>query len=464
MTGLLAVLLIVLPQAWFYATYTVLVLKATGCRMQTHLSGRARGVSFIIPVRREPIEYLERAVNYIHGLGVEDYEIIVVSDDDEDVGEVLFERLVEWRRKGVNVWLVRRSIPEGYRTGAVNTGLWLSRGDYVYVVDVDAMLDKCLLEKAIGVLEANGNVAAVVGRWEPLNLDTRLSEALGYSMKFIVDAIYRGRSCMGLSVFPLGTGTLFRARVLKGILKGWDQERIQDDMEIGARMMYHGLGVKYIDECAVYVENPSTYRALRIQQSRWAYGATDVLVTRLSHILRSKQGFLGKMEALAFLSQYIVPSLVFLGSLVLAVQVVVRPVDVLWEYAYLLLLLLASQAIFGRHYYRKLKEYSGSGLKALINMGRSAAVTTALSPYYFSSVVKALVRVRMQYARTPKGIHQSASGRLRAPWELVFAAFFTATGLLGLTRGAVVTGLWLLSNALAYSYVIYRWPRDVFFK
>ncbi|WP_233418038.1 glycosyltransferase [Desulfurococcus amylolyticus] len=461
---LVIVLMITLPQLWFYIVYAVFAWRAANCRQHTtSCSPGEASISFIIPVRREPLEYLEQAVEYIHGLGIRDYEIIIVSDDDEGFKQVLFDKLHEWRRRGLNVWIIWRSRPVGYRTGALNTALWLSRGDYIYVLDVDSRLDKCLLDCAMEILSSHEDTVAVVGRWEPLNLDARLSEALGYSMRFIVGAIYHGRNCMGLNVFPLGTGTLFKSRYLKEILNGWDQERIQDDMEIGSRIMYHGLKVRYLSDCAVYVENPSTYKALRIQQSRWAYGATDVLIARWRHILGSRQGVLGKIEAILFLSQYIVPSIVFLGTVMLAVNAFIKPFDVLMRHTHLIIALAISQWFFGRYYYREVKKHIDSSWGTLVNMGRSAAVTTALSPYYLYSTLKALLRIRVQYARTPKGMYQLSSSRIRIPWELILAVLYAVTGIIYLLNNATLSGLWLIANSSAYSYVVYRWRKDVFF-
>jgi len=466
MLEVLIVLMITLPQILFYTVYAVLISKSTLCKPVRCASRRnhAASFSFIIPVRKEPLEYLEKAVRHIHELGIQNYEVIIVSDDDEAVKDELFRKLTEWRSNGVNVWLAWRSIPRGYRTGALNVGLNLSTGDYVYVMDIDSRLDKCLLEESVELMESDPTIAAVVGRWEPLNFDSRLSEALGYSMKFVVDAIYRGRWCLGLSVFPLGTGTVFRSQYIKDVLKGWDEDRIQDDMEIGARIMYFGLKTGYLDGCAVYVENPSTYKALRVQQSRWAYGATDVFITRFKHIASSNQSILGKVEASVFLLQYAIPSLVFLGTLLLLPYALLDPKDILLNHAYLFIPLIAAQGVFGIKYYGRLKGSAGSGWRALVNMGRSTAVTTALSPYYAYSVIKALLRIRVSYARTPKGVYQFASSRMRVPWEVLFGALFTVGGLLYLVNGAIITGLWLLLNSLAYWYVVYRWPRDALFK
>ncbi|MCY0868633.1 MAG: glycosyltransferase family 2 protein [Desulfurococcus sp.] len=455
-------LMISIPQLLFYTTYALLSWRALKYKPPTPQGGRmARDISFIIPVRREPVEYLDEAVRYVHSLGIPGYEIIVVSDDDESVKQELYRRLDEWRRSGLNVWLVWRSMPVGFRTGALNTGLNLSNKDYIYVMDVDSRPEKCFFDNGVALLEGSEDTIAVVGRWEPLNTNSRLGEALGYSMKFIVNAIYRGRSSLGLSVFPLGTGTLYKTRVLKNVLGGWDQERLQDDMEIGSRIIYHGFNIVYLDSCAIYVENPSTYKALRIQQSRWAYGAADTLVSRFKHIVASRQRLLGKIEALFFLSQYIVPSLVFLGTLVLAVYTLVNPVDILARYLYLITALLLAEGLFGWFYYKSIREYNSSAWRTLVNMGRASAVTTALSPYYFYNTIKAILRIKVKYARTPKGAYQWEYKRLRIPWEIIIAVFFAASSVWCLMHGVVVTGLWILVNTLGYAYVAYRWPRDV---
>lgn len=468
---LVAFSLIFIPQIIFYAIYVFYWLKSRRFVEPDVGEDYSGKVCFILPVRKEPLEYLENAVSYIGSLNLPGYEILVVSDDDEETGRQLFQKASEWRSRGLHVWVIWRKEPRGYRTGALNTGLFACSGDYVYVMDVDTRFDKCLIGKAIRLLRTRADIAGVVGRWRPLNKEGRLPEAIAASMEFVVNAIYKGRCAMGLSVFPLGTGTLFNKRLLQQGLGGWDEERIQDDMEIGARLMGKGMKVVYLESCGVYVENPLSFRAFRIQQSRWAYGSIDAFLSRFREILRSNQRMIGKIEASIFLLQYLPAALAFIGTLVLASTVFFTPSSLvrgITQYLFatcLFLLWLIVEALYG---YAMFKEYkkSMSTWRALVNQGRIAAATVAITPYVTHSILRALLRQKMTYKRTPKGVMQltEIGGRLRVPVELLLGSFFTCAGVFSLINELFVPGVWLVLYGSGFLYVVLRWSRDVFLK
>lgn len=461
----LGLALVLVPQVFMYAYYSALI--ALSRRKSTpsvpKIAGGCQGlVSFILPVRREPLKYIVEACRHIHSLGLPSYEIIVVSDDPPDVKDEIFKIVERLRGEGVNVWLIWRSEPRGFRAGALNTGLWASIGDYVYVLDVDSRPSKNLFERALGIFEADGSVVAVIGRWEPINRNTRISQALAYGLELLVNILYSVRSKLNLYMYPLGTGTLFRASVLKGRLKGWDIERIQDDMEIGARILAQGFKVVYLDDSPVYVENPETYRALRVQQSRWAYGALDAAIARFRHIVFSKTKFVVKLDAVLYLMQYVPQALLFAGTTLLAILAIAWFEEPPWS-ALLFVVWLVTLFIF-QVASSKLKVASGERLwYRLVQAGRLSAITTAVSPYVAKSTLKALFRLKETYKRTPKGAYQKLFSGLRPPVELILGLFFAAAGIAALRVGSIITSLWLLLSSTCYLYVVIRFPRDVFY-
>ena len=461
----LGLVLALAPQVFIYTYYSTLI--ALSRRRPTPSVSKISGslhssVSFILPVRREPLEYIVEACRHIHALGLPSYEIIVVSDDPPSVKGEIFRVVERLREEGVNVWLIWRSEPRGFRTGALNTGLWASTGDYMYVLDVDSRPSKSLFERALGVFEADDSVVAVIGRWEPINRNTRISQALAYGLRLLVNILYSARSKLGLYTYPLGTGTLFRASVLKGKLKGWDVERIQDDMEIGARILAQGFKVVYLDDSPVYVENPETYRAFRVQQSRWAYGALDAAIARFRHIVFSKARFVVKLDALLYLMQYIPQALVFAGTALLAILAIAGFKEPPWSA--LLLVAWPTTLLVFQVASSKLEVASGEGLwYRLVQAGRLSAITTAVSPYVAKSTLKALFRLKETYKRTPKGAYQKLFSGLRPPIELVLGLLFAFAGVAALRAGSVISGLWLLLSSTCYLYVVLRFPRDVFY-
>jgi len=462
--GLLAVVLALAPQIAVYIAYTLLVYASKSKPQVEYSKGKAHDISFIIPVRREPLEYVERAIRHLCELNMPNYEVIIVSDDEPSAKDAIVEVVEKARRIGCNAWFIWRSIPKGARTGALNTGLYASKNPYVYVMDVDTYPEKCFLDIATGILESNSEYACAVGKWEPLNYESRLSRALATGLKYMTTTLYKARSKLGLYTYPLGTGTLYRSDYLKDLLKGWDESRVQDDMEIGARIMHIGLRVAYVDECPIYVENPSTYRAFRVQQYRWAYGALDTAITRARHIFRSKYPFPVKLEAYLYLLQYIPQVLTFLGSILLALLQFKHPFDYLTVVYPLLLLYVVVMIIHSTILYREVRVNTSTTWQTLTLMGRLAAVTDAISLYTFTGSLRAIFRVKTEYKRTPKGIYQRVYTGLRIPWELVIGLLFLVAGTVTVLHRAILTAIFLLLHASAHLYVVVRFPRDVFYK
>ncbi|MGB9828121.1 MAG: glycosyltransferase [Thermosphaera sp.] len=311
-------------------------------------------------------------------------------------------------------------------------------------------------------MEKNPSVVGVVGKWEPLNIDDRLSQAIGLTMKVMVETLFKGRSVLGLSVFPLGTGTIFKSKPLKEELRGWDVERIQDDMEIGCRIIGKGYRIEYFDDCKAYVEVPSSYKGLRIQQARWAYGATDVFMSRFKQLVKSPQRLLGKIESLMFLLQYLPAMLAFFGTIILATLYSLTKIDYLLMYYYVFVAWIGFQGVYGYILYSKINAVLNNKWAAIVNLGRNAAVVTALTPYLSWSMIKAFLRMKITYKRTPKGVFERAGSRARVPVEFITGSAFFTVSIYLLFSGAVLTGLWVLLQSLGYLYVSYRWPGSVF--
>jgi cellulose synthase/poly-beta-1,6-N-acetylglucosamine synthase-like glycosyltransferase len=469
LVGLIGVILITIPSTIFFLIYAVFYHYGKRYVVEESESTEIGDayISIIMPVRREPFDLIDDALRHISGWNIRDHvEVLIVSDDDYDDYLRIRKLIDKWRSKGLRVFLIWRSIAKGFRTGALNTGLYASNGEYVYVMDVDSRINESFIVKAINIMRNDERVAAVVARWCGKNSDTRIAEAVSASMKFVVDALYRGRSALRLPVFPVGTGTLYRSSVLKNILRGWDEERIQDDMEIGCRIMRHGYKIIFLDNEKVYVEVPRRYRSLRIQQERWAYGATDAAIARFKDILKAPLPWYAKLEAYNYLLQYMPILLILIGFILVSYAGLASGIDSFNEYWYLGIPWIFSAALYIMYYIDSLSELGYNYWKALVNGGRSAGFTTTLTPILSYALIKAFLRRRVTYKRTPKGLHEKKmwGGRYRVPVEIITGLTILITSLLLIFKGILYTGLWSLFYGIGYLYGIIRWGKEMFYK
>lgn len=420
-------------------------------------------VSIIIPVRKEPLEYIDDALYHLSTWSIKDkIEVIIVSDDPPAYAHEIKKIVDKWKKKGLNIIFIWRSEPRGFRTGALNTGLWASIGETVYIMDVDSRIRESFIIKGLELIRSGA--IAVVGRWRAKNRDTRLSEAISYSMDYVVDSIYRGRSCLNLPVFPVGTGTIYDSYKLKRIYNGWDEDRIQDDMELGARIMHRGDKIIYLDEEEVLVEVPRRFKSFRIQQERWAYGATDVVISRFKHILFSKQRIYARLEALFFLLQYL-PLLLALIGIPLALYVpIMYGIDPFAQAWAINIVWGITAFIYAKNFISSAKRTGTSTWNALTCLGRISAASVALTPTVSKGMLLAFLRIKYRYRRTPKGRYEGFLYSLRFPIELVLGILFMIAAFYLISIKIVFTGLWLLVYSLGYIYTFIRWPRDIVFK
>jgi len=465
-----ALLIAVLPslELLFHSLLYFKGLKSTNSRSITDSLNNKPLVSIIIPVKNEPFELFERALKSIASMTwpKEKLEVIIISDDDKDRSLKLRNYVNSLASKlNLNIIFYHRDQPRGGRTGALNDGLRLAHGKYIITYDIDNVIESNALEEAIKLLEQDSDKVAVVLRWKPLNMDTRVSEMQAYALDYLMDSLYRGFQGLGLPVFPLGSGTVYRKDKLLE-LNGWDEARIQDDMEIGIRMFSKGYRTGFIDNAGIRVELPPTIKALRVQQCRWSYGAMDALLSRLRYLLMSKNlSFKAKFLSIVFLLQYTPVVAVTFGIILLTLSIIFNLLieEVLFTLS-VLSVIFASLYIYSFIHAHRLR--GRSTWSSLVMLGRSGAAVTFLAPWITWYTIRAILRIPYRYVITPKGkkaydvgvSKRISSGHIVGFTVAILLIFFA---LLALVKGYYFAVTPYILFLLAITYVLYRWWNEL---
>lgn len=413
-------------------------------------------VTVLIPIKNEPEELVAEAVRAIARVKDElgdRYEVVILSDDPSERARVLRDVAESTAREvGVNLRFVVRTEGNPGRSNALNYIVPKLASDVIIILDVDARPSRGYISKLLKCLEEG--YAACVGRWSGYwRVPTKLAIAVAKSMKFIVDAIYRGRSRAGLFTFPLGSGTAFRREALIDVGL-WDEGVIQDDMHIGAKLMGKGFKVGYIDDVDLKVLVPSTYSAFRTQQSRWAFGAAETLRRSLKYIARSPYPFLHKVESALFLAQYVPSAVICLATLAIPILALLLNDDILNLPPALIASVITAFAIYSVASYLSLRSEGIRFKRALRIMGASSALTLALSPSILIHTLLGFIKFRGRYRVTPKASHELKS-RGRPLIELLFIAYISLMIVANLLQGPhVFTVLWLGTVLSAFIYVV----------
>ncbi|MEZ0394445.1 MAG: glycosyltransferase family 2 protein [Desulfurococcaceae archaeon] len=431
------------------AAYHVALL-ALGAR------GRGRGggalgapsddLVILTPIRDEPPDVVE---SYL--LGIEESSrrarsraprILLVADySDEVLYRAVSEVVERHRERGLAVELARRERPVGGRNGAINFGMASCGCERAMLLDVDSVPMPEALEGA------RACDLVCVSAWRAAHGAGRSAEAIGFMVDYGSWLLYDLRSRAGLFVYPLGSGTTLTRKVMDAI-GPYRTDVIQDDMWLGTQLAKRGVMPQVVGE--VRVSTPSTVSSFMIQQARWAYGTTDVLLRFGGDLLRSPLPPLVRLEALFYLAQPILVAAIGLGWLL----VLLSPLfpfglgSALPQLAIFAVAMGAEGLCVG-----KFAKGRRLGRHAIFLSGRSSAISLLVSVWIVPYVLAALVGFRIPYRITPKG---SAEIGGTPPQAVALLALSLLALALSAIRGALLPALMAFGALAASAYVLAR--------
>lgn len=406
-------------------------------------------ISIIIPTKSEKIEIIKDLIRNLEHVKWDKskIEVIIVSDDDEDYVNSLKRNI----NCDLDVKILHRKKEErlGYKSGALLYGFLRSKGKYILTLDVDARILPDSLVKLHEIM-LNCNCDAVTMKWVGYSEDKYSSLVKGLIISTIMgsEILYIGRYNSGLNIFPIGCGTFYKREILEEV-GGWDYKLIQDDLELGARLLSNNRRICASD-VPIFIEVPNNFNSFYIQQTRWALGTFETLIHRFKYILKIKNK-ISMIDLILYLLQYTPLAFVFLISILLLPLAFIlnydplrSPFIIIWiiallSYAYLFILTG-----------KKLK----MGLKEILtSLGRLSAYTVALSPFILLNIIRSFLKNK-NYKVTPKGSKNKIKNKI-IYIILLFGFIFLFESIIYLIKSAFFTGLWLFYYSFAYIYTSY---------
>ncbi|MGC8975863.1 MAG: glycosyltransferase [Thermoprotei archaeon] len=405
------------------------------------------GVSIVVPIKNEPehiiLELIKNLSEKLSKLSRE-YEVLIVCDDPPETALRLKRVSEEYASKlGLSNFrfVVRTEGPKG-RATALNYGVLNSRHDLIFFLDADSRLREDTLPKLISCVESG--YEACVARWAGYSYKkTKLGVSLTYSVKYVVDTLYRGRHNLNLMVFPLGTGTLYRKDALLKVGL-WEPDIIQDDMYMGTKLYGMRCTVGYSGDALLDVSVPSSFKAFIIQQTRWAFGAIETLKKGyLRYVVKKSRelGILRVIEGAIFLLQYVPLASLSLSLIIVPILSILMRDDIMYMNPYFLTAFSLMTLIYGLSLYDSLVELELPKLRILRSMGSLAAFTTSISPYILVHTVKAIINDRISYVVTPKGEKEKVLGKDKN--LIVFATYLSVVLICNIILKNYLTSIWV---------------------
>lgn len=415
-------------------------------------------LTVLVPTKGEKPEVIQGLLENLSRVkwNEEKLEVIVISDDNEEE----FNRLVEKLKvpNKLKARILRRDVKIGYKSGALSYGFNISNGDLILTLDVDARLEKDSLIRAYSHMRSLG-CDAVTLNWIGYTTNKHSTLAKGVIISTIIAdrSLLNGRDRRGLQIFPVGCGTLFKRDALK-LIGGWDPLMIQDDLEIGARLVNAGRRI-CSSTSQVFVEVPDNLVAFYVQQSRWAMGSIEVLTKRLKEITSKNISLIQKIDIFIFLLQYVPIALTFVAALVLAaisfipgnfseIDYLSSPLVLIW---------LIALGIYGFNFINTARTYNFNLVESLRALGKISSYTVAISPFILIGLFSGLRKTR-KYIVTPKGT--KVTTRIQYP-ILAFGIIFLLSSLIYLYHASYITGTWLLYYSMGYLFTVLTFKREL---
>ncbi|KAI0506979.1 hypothetical protein KFK09_013097 [Dendrobium nobile] len=220
--------------------------------------------------------------------------IIQVLDDstDKTIRDLVQAECERWTKKGVSIHYISRDNRNGYKSGALREAMdfdYVKTCDFVAIFDADHQPPSDFLMQTIPFLIHNPDLALVQARWKFVNADeclmTRIQE-MSLNYHFVVEQ-ESGSSTIAFFGFN-GTAGVWRISAVDEA-KGWKDRTTVEDMDLAVRACLEGWKFVYVGDLNVRSELPSTYKAYRYQQHRWACGPACLFRKMASEIMRAKK-------------------------------------------------------------------------------------------------------------------------------------------------------------------------------
>jgi hypothetical protein len=353
--------------------------------------------------------YNERYVarRLLEAVGALDYpadrlEIQILDDSTDDTTPIVAEAARRLRAHGLTVVHLHRRVRTGFKAGALAAGLKEARGEFLAILDADAVPSPDFLQRTIPHFE-DPQVAVVQTRWGHLNREFSLltvAQALGIDGHFAVEqsARYRGHLLLNFN----GTAGVWRKAAIQDA-GGWTHDTLTEDLDLSYRAQLRGWRIVYRPDLVCPAELPVVITGFKSQQRRWAKGSIQTAVKLLPAVAAAELSLWTKYQAFVHLTYYTIHpamlTVVLLSVPLLGARDVVPGDSVLLGVSVVFtlgvlgpaMLLVYAQRVLDPGWLRRLWR-----LPTIMVVGVGVAWSTSLA------VLGALWAKDLQFVRTPK--------------------------------------------------------------
>jgi cellulose synthase/poly-beta-1,6-N-acetylglucosamine synthase-like glycosyltransferase len=328
--------------------------------------------------------------------------IQVLDDSSDDTYDKAIAEVVKLQKSGFSISLIHRKAMDGYKAGALATGLTYHNCDYVAIFDADFTPNSHFLKRTIPYLINDPELAMVQTRWSYVNASSsRITrcQAIILDAHFVIDHIARNRSNLMMNFN--GTAGVWRRKAIDRA-GGWDKDMLAEDLDLSYRAQLKGLKCLYLPKVVSLSQLPGSIPAFIQQQNRWAKGAAQTFRKLWRRIIVSHFSLGKKMMALLHLGGYVTQLLYVLLILLSIPMTILHPSSPAYvQYSGVLFIVPLLYYAVGQ------TEPDLHGLKNLVYYPLLALLAVGCSISVSSSFMDGLLHRGGEFIRTPKFANNS---------------------------------------------------------
>ncbi len=394
----------------------------------------------------------------------EKLEIQVLDDSTDESAEVAANIVARYKALGHPIEYIHRTDRTGFKAGALDEGLKVSKGEFVAIFDADFVPPPDWLMRVIHHF-AEPDVGMVQTRWTHLNRD--------YSMLTQIEAILLDAHFVIEHGSRVRTGEFFNFNGTAGMWRrqavydggGWQHDTLTEDTDLSYRSQMAGWRFKYLPDVECPSELPIEMTAFKTQQARWAKGLIQVSIKLLPTIFKSGISRRRKIESIYHLTANLSYPLMIVMTALLVPAMICR-----FYMGWFQMLLIdvplftastLSIAVFYVMSQRVL--FPKTWMKSLLYLPFIMALGIGLTVTNTKAVMEAIFGVQSAFIRTPKyrvakkgEKSQAAKYRKRlklAPWiELLLGCYFAAAIVYTFANDNFFTAPFLILFVIGYWY------------
>ena len=258
-------------------------------------------VTVQLPVYNE-MYVVERLIDKICELDypLDKLEIQILDDSTDETKNIIARKVLEWKNKGIDIVHIHRTNRKGYKAGALEEALAISKGEFIAIFDADFLPHKNFLLKTIPQFHKT-KVGLVQTRWGHINrnysLLTRL-QAFALDAHFTVEQVGRN-STDGFINFN-GTAGVWRKKCIYDS-GNWSPDTLTEDLDLSYRAQLKEWEFVYLEDVDSPAELPPVMSALKSQQYRWTKGGAETAKKHIPNVIKSEKSFSTKWHGVMHL-------------------------------------------------------------------------------------------------------------------------------------------------------------------